>query len=459
MAGTILAARPEQPGPRRLERRRRREAPLREADLGLGERERARQDQLPDGGRVRRQAGGRRHVGRRGLRADRRARRVRGAEVHAGEASVVRVEIVGAHQLEAGVGPGRLVDLGVGATGPVQPARTVVGAREVDRGLIEDRGGALEVAGAILPPAEAPRRAGAVLALREPLEIIGEHGPRGRIVVGDDVVRGQVVQRLFRPRARLEVGCQRAGRRHVAGVIAERARRGEVEEARLGFPLGARQVRLQRGDGLPVPAEIVVALGDAQGDQLALVAAARRQRLERGLGVGVTARGEELLGTSQLARVIGGRRGAEGDHLRPRVGRDVAHRIAVVEVAVDLERPLAVAAGRQRPRQSEQHGVGLLRLVLRQRLVERRGGREVAGLLRRHRFADERPLAEHAGRTRRDDGVERLARADRFAAAQIDQRGVVARVLGDRRLRQRRSHEQRARLVEATRPRPARSRA
>jgi hypothetical protein len=85
-----------------------------------------------------------------------------------------------------------------------------------------------------------------VAALRITAQQVAEYPVGGRVVVSDDVVRSEVVERFLGPFAVREVGDQTPGERDIRRLVAERTCRGEVEEARFSLPGTAVEERTQR---------------------------------------------------------------------------------------------------------------------------------------------------------------------------------------------------------------------
>src|SRR5688572_30798164 len=87
----------------------------------------------------------------------------------------------------------------------------------------------------------------------------------------------------------------------VRRLVTKRSSGREVEEPRLRFARGVVQIRDQRFARRAMPAEIVVALGETQSDQLAVLAAGgSRERGKRGPRLRPPSRGEQLLGSIEL---------------------------------------------------------------------------------------------------------------------------------------------------------------
>ena len=124
------------------------------------------------------------------------------------------------------------------------------------------------------------------------------------IVVDEDVVRRQVVERFFGPRVLGELLHQRLGQPHVLGVLAQLACGGEVEEAGLGPPGRAVEPGTQGGAGTVEALEIVVALGQTKRHQLVVIRGGHRQQgLERVARLCVAARGKQPLRAFELLAV------------------------------------------------------------------------------------------------------------------------------------------------------------
>ena len=98
------------------------------------------------------------------------------------------------------------------------------------------------------------------------------------VLVGDDVVRAEVVERLVGPGAVRELRDERARQRDRLLVIAQAAKRAQIEELRFGLARRAFEIRPHAVARGGVTFEEVVALGDAEIDDLAIVAADCRWR-------------------------------------------------------------------------------------------------------------------------------------------------------------------------------------
>src|SRR2546425_909632 len=86
--------------------------------------------------------------------------------------------------------------------------------------------------------------------------------PSSRLVVliVDDIVGGEVIQRFFGPALRHEVGRQPADRSHVLRFVAEVADGDRIEEQRLRLPGGVFEVRLDAVARVARPLQKIVAL-------------------------------------------------------------------------------------------------------------------------------------------------------------------------------------------------------
>src|SRR4030095_11254657 len=91
------------------------------------------------------------------------------------------------------------------------------------------------------------------------------------VLVFEDVVRAEIVQRLFGPRAVGKIGHQLTGERYELVRSAELAHRAEIEEPRFGSPRRGIEIWLQPVAGRGVPLEEVLAFRNPQVDQFAVV--------------------------------------------------------------------------------------------------------------------------------------------------------------------------------------------
>ena len=263
-----------------------------------------------------------------------------------GKAAVVSVPVIGDRQTITRVRRRRVAELIARTAGPVQPRRPIVGAGEGDRGVLEQLRRYGELALAVRPPASLPGRPLRVAMLGKPLQQLAEHAIRRGVLVDDDVMRREVVQRFRRPLALRKVRDQLTREGHVARLIAERAYGGQIEETRFRFAPAAFDVPLQRVACRPMPIQVIVGFRQAQRDQLALVALrGARERLEGGARLRPPPRGEQLFRAGQLTgEPIGRHQGRRLETLEPllRVGRFRAQRKVVVDAAVRLQRVLGV---------------------------------------------------------------------------------------------------------------------
>ena len=117
-------------------------------------------------------------------------------------------------------------------------------------------------------------------------------------------MRREVVQRFFRPALRRELVDQPADDAEVFVVVAELARRDGVEEERFALARGLLDVRLDAVARVARPLQEVVALGEPQLDELAVVALrGLAQALERRARLRVPLGAEQPLGAPELQLV------------------------------------------------------------------------------------------------------------------------------------------------------------
>ena len=138
-------------------------------------------------------------------------------ELPLGEAAVIRVRVVGVDQPHARIGLLRAApSFVVRARRPVEE-RTggSPSAGKPTRRALEDAHGLGVVAGRVRRPAVLPRRALGARAAREPFVQLLERLRRQVVLVGDDVVGAEVVERLLGPRAVGKIGDERARQRDV----------------------------------------------------------------------------------------------------------------------------------------------------------------------------------------------------------------------------------------------------
>ena len=194
---------------------------------------------------------------------------------------------------------------------------------------------------------------------RESPSELAEDAIRLFLVITRDVVGREVIECVLRPDAVRVIGHESAREAHVRGVITERACGREVEESRLRLARPGAQIRLQPVSGGAVTSEVVVALGEAERHQLAIVV--RRGRHERGKrrpGLGPAARREEALGPAHLQLDAIGwdeRRCLEPCNGPLRHDGLVAERELVVHAVIGLQRARRVSGSFQRGTQAKKH--------------------------------------------------------------------------------------------------------
>ena len=374
-------------------------------------------------------------------------------QAHDGKASVVAVQVVGGDQRVARVGRRLVVERLVRATRPVQPRRPVVGAREVRRRRFE-RGDRVGIAtGAERPPPDLPGRALGVMPGRVLLIELAERRLGLLVVALENVVRRQVVQRFFSPALVGELGDDAAHRSDVLGVIAELARRDRVEEERFAATRAFLGVGTHAVARAARALHEVVALGQAQVDQLAIVArGGPAQTVEDRTRQRVALRAEVALAAADLelvARAAGGDRcNRQMVELRGGGLCRIAERQLVDDARVGFSGFVEVADGFGGPAHAHQHVVGRGGLGLRQPLVDRQRGALIAERLVRFRLAERCAFDEKADRRLRLQPLEGALGVRRTSDLQLREPLVVDRVVAERSLLLRRLRDDRQRLRE-----------
>ncbi len=128
----------------------------------------------------------------------------------------------------------------------------------------------------------------------EPLEQLLERLGREVVLVGDDVVRAEVVQRFAGPTAVGKGGQQGPGQGEGLVLQSETPQRAQIEEPRFRLPRRLFEIGLHAVARRGVALEEVVAFGDAQVDDLSIVARhLRLQVLKRATGLAVAPGAEE----------------------------------------------------------------------------------------------------------------------------------------------------------------------
>src|SRR4029434_2159226 len=89
----------------------------------------------------------------------------------------------------------------VRASGPVQPCRTSVGTWKCGSTAFERLCRIDKLVILVGPPADLPCRPLGVPAVRKATKQFAEDAVGRRIIIDDDVVRGEIVERFGRPRA------------------------------------------------------------------------------------------------------------------------------------------------------------------------------------------------------------------------------------------------------------------
>ncbi len=201
LLGALLADRLLLAGPRQRRLNRRRIGPHALRKLQLVDRVvvHRRLEQRADDRCVRRRLGRKRHVAGAAIAGDLAdARDRRPIETFDGQAAVVGIQVVDQDEQIARLRRFLRAEALVRARRPVQPAGTVVRARKADGRAVEYAHGFVEVALAVGAPADFPRRALRVWALR----ILGEQFTEddvGLVVVRLEVEAGERVQRFLAP--------------------------------------------------------------------------------------------------------------------------------------------------------------------------------------------------------------------------------------------------------------------
>jgi hypothetical protein len=145
-----------------------------------------------------------------------------------------------------------------------------------------------------------------VRALRKSVEQLLERLRREIIVVGDDVLRAEVVQRIRRPAAVRKVRQDGARERDDLILQAQAAQRAEIEEPRFGLARRLVEIRLHAVARRGVALEEIVALRDPQVDHFPIVAGhLTLQILERAARLAVALRAEENQRAAEVPLRIG----------------------------------------------------------------------------------------------------------------------------------------------------------
>ncbi len=298
--------------------------------------------------------------------------------------AVVRVQVVGDDDAVEPIGGRPVAELLARAGGPVDPGRAVVGSRKRGGRALERVRAVRPLPRAVRGPADLPLRALRVAALREQLRELAEGLVGAVVLILEDVVRGEVVQRLLGPRVAWKRAHQRVGEADVLGVVAQLTHGAQVEELR--FRAAARRARPGRQliARALIPAQVVVGFGEAQRNELLVVArGCRLHQREAVARLRVALRAEQPLGAAQFQLVARGSRldrlpRVERGNLRGRGRRQIAERILVVDVRVGLGRAPGISRRLPGARQAAPGVVGRQRDGLRQRLVERDGRLRIA---------------------------------------------------------------------------------
>ena len=237
-----------------------------------------------------------------GVRHQPRARVAREAALR--EPAVVRVAVVAEDEPHPRFRVGGGLQLSVGPGGPVDEERTVVGARERTSGLLEDAHGVRVVAVLVAPPPGLPCGALGALACREHLIQLPEDLCRLLVVVLENVVGAEIVERLLGPRAVGIIAGERVRLCEELVGAAEAPERAQREEARLRLTGAAIEPRPDTVERRLVPLQEEIGFGDAQIRQLAIVARRfRLQRRECRARVRVPARAVQLRGPPEIGFV------------------------------------------------------------------------------------------------------------------------------------------------------------
>jgi hypothetical protein len=351
-----------------------------------------------------------------------------------GFAAVVRVAVVGDHAAIRGDGVFVRADRLVRAGRPVQPRRTIVRAAQRRRRRLEQADRLAWVAALVRPPPRAPGRAIGEGARGKRREHAREHVRRRRVVVGEDVVRPEIVQRRLGQRRAGMILDEPPHRRDVLVVPLQTAQRGEI--GNLGLVVRAwrlGKIRPQRVARRGKTAQADVALRQTQVQLPAIVAGgAASKRLERLARVRVTSRGEQHLRALRLERVaIGNPVTAEPRQRDVRILRLGRQRQLVVDLRIGRARGALVARALGRLAQTLVGQRRARNALLRQRVVRRHGIDPVAGDHRRIGQQPQRGLAQRAaGRSLEDQPCGR-DRAIGLARGEIGATEIQLRVAAE----------------------------
>ena len=205
-------------------------------------------------------------------------------------------------------------------------------------------------------------------------------------------MRREVVQRFFRPALGRELVDQLADDAEVFGLVAELAGRDGVEEQRFALSRRLLDVRLDAVARVARPLQEVVALGEPQLDNLAIVSLRRMtQALECRARLWVSLGAEQPLGATELqlvaVRARRDRRNRQTLELGARERRQIAEWELVHEAREGFGGFRGVARRFGRSPQPHQNVFRRGRLRFREALVDLHGGSLIAQRLVALRFA------------------------------------------------------------------------
>ena len=309
-------------------------------------------------------------------------------------------------------------------------------------------------AGFIRPPADLPRGALRVMPGRKLLVDLAEGLVCLFVVVLQDVMRREVVQRFFRPALRRKLVHGAANDPEILVVIAELARGDGVEEERFTLPRRVLDVRAHEIACGARVLEIVLALAEPQLHELPIVGVSRgrTQRLEDGLRLRVPPRGEKALAASDF-ELVAVRAGSDRSDRQVRElvachWRQIAEREFVHDARERFGRLLLIAGRLRCAAEPHQHIVGSGRLQSREPVVH---GHRGSGIVQRFvgvRLAHRRGFREIADGLARRERLKRPARVGGASKPELREPLVVLGVKAERALSHQRLRENRERARE-----------
>ena len=335
---------------------------------------------------------------------------------------------------------------------PIQVSRPLVRPRKACRSRFEDPRRIIEAPVLVRPPADLPRRALGVTALGETRRQLPKRGVRLRVIVVTDVVAGQVVEHFLGPRA---VGKRRdelVREPHVVVAIAQLANRRQIEESRFGHARAIFQIRRERVRSRAMTTQVVIALGEPEPHELAVVVFGERlQRIVDPARVRVATRREEALGAPELQlESIRGHAAAERRAQSAQLALSdrclIGQRELVHHAQQGVDGEIAVACRFGASRQAHAHHFGRERPTCHELLVDLHGCTVIGLRLRRLGLADERPVREIARNRLRPQRLEESPRLGGLREPEASRRRVVGGIRA------------RGRSSQATMTRPAAAR-